>query len=34
VSYYHRGVHLGFVPKQHRWIAEALDGRVCVCLSH
>ena len=25
VSYYHRAVHLGFVPKQHRWIAEALD---------
>lgn len=25
VSYYHRTVRLGFVPKQHRWIAEALD---------
>jgi hypothetical protein len=25
VSYYHRAVHLGFVPKQHYWIAEALD---------
>ncbi len=25
VSYYHRAVHLGYVPKQHRWIAEALD---------
>jgi len=25
VSYYHRAVHLGFVPKRHRWIAEALD---------
>src|SRR5215470_17752254 len=25
VSYYHRAVHLGYVPKQHHWIAEALD---------
>ncbi len=25
VAYYHRTVHLGYVPKQHRWIAEALD---------
>src|SRR5215469_11935220 len=25
VSYYHRAVHLGYVPKRHRWIAEALD---------
>jgi hypothetical protein len=25
VSYYHRPVHLGYVPKQHRWVAEALD---------
>lgn len=25
VAYYHRAVHLGFVPKRHRWIAEALD---------
>jgi HIRAN domain len=25
VAYYHRGVHLGYVPKRHRWIAEALD---------
>ena len=25
VSYYHRAVHLGYIPKQHRWIAEALD---------
>ncbi len=25
VSYYHRAVHLGYVPKQHRWIGEALD---------
>ena len=27
VSYYHRAVHLGYVPKQHHWIAAALhDG--------
>ena len=26
VSYYHRAVHLGYVPKQHHWIAEALDN--------
>jgi HIRAN domain-containing protein len=25
VSYYHRAVHLGYVPKRHHWIAEALD---------
>ena len=25
MSYYHRTVHLGYVPKQHHWIAEALD---------
>jgi len=25
VSYYHRAVHVGYVPKQHHWIAEALD---------
>jgi hypothetical protein len=25
VAYSHRGVHLGYVPKRHRWIAEALD---------
>ena len=25
VSYYHRAVHLGYVPKRHRWIAAALD---------
>ncbi len=25
VAYYHRGVHLGYVPRRHRWIAEALD---------
>jgi hypothetical protein len=25
VSYFHGAVHLGYVPKQHHWIAEALD---------
>jgi len=25
VAYYHRAVHLGYVPKRHRWIAAALD---------
>ena len=25
VAYCHHGVHLGYVPKQQRWIAEALD---------
>ncbi len=25
VLYYHHAVHLGYVPKQHSWIAEALD---------
>ena len=25
VAYYHRAIHLGYVPKRHRWIAEALD---------
>ena len=25
VAYHHRGVHLGYVPRRHRWIAEALD---------
>jgi hypothetical protein len=25
VSYYHRGIHLGYVPKKHHWIAAALD---------
>jgi hypothetical protein len=28
VSYYHRAVHLGFVPRQHHWIAAALDDGV------
>jgi hypothetical protein len=26
VSYRHRDVHLGYVPKRHRWIADAIDG--------
>ena len=25
VAYYHRTVHLGYVPKRHHWIAAALD---------
>src|SRR5262249_29464629 len=25
VAYYHRGVHLGYVPKRQRWVADALD---------
>ena len=25
VVYYHRGVHLGYVPKRHRWVADAID---------
>jgi hypothetical protein len=25
VSYHHRAVHLGYVPRQHHWIAAALD---------
>jgi hypothetical protein len=25
VSYRHRDVHLGYVPKQHHWIADAID---------
>ena len=25
VAYYHRGVLLGYVPRRHRWIANALD---------
>jgi hypothetical protein len=25
VSYRHRGVHLGYVPTRHRWIADAID---------
>jgi hypothetical protein len=25
VAYHHRGVHIGYVPKRHHWIAKALD---------
>jgi len=25
VAYHHRGVHLGYVPRRHHWIARALD---------
>jgi hypothetical protein len=25
VVYYHRGVHLGYVPKRHRWVPDAID---------
>jgi hypothetical protein len=25
VAYHHRGVHLGYVPRRHHWIAQALD---------
>jgi len=25
VAYYHRNVHLGYVPKRQRWVSEALD---------
>jgi hypothetical protein len=25
VSYRHRDVHLGYVPRRHRWVAEAID---------
>ena len=25
MAYYHRGVHLGYLPKRHHWVAEALD---------
>jgi len=25
VIYYHRGMHLGYVPKRHRWVADAID---------
>lgn len=25
VAYYHHGVHLGYVPKRQRWVADALD---------
>jgi len=25
VAYYHRGIHLGYVPKNQRWVANAID---------
>jgi hypothetical protein len=25
VAYCHRGVHLGYIPKQHGWVADAID---------
>jgi hypothetical protein len=25
VAYYHRGVHLGYIPPQHLWVADAID---------
>jgi hypothetical protein len=28
VSYYHRAVHLGYVPKRHHWIAAALEDGI------
>jgi hypothetical protein len=28
VSYYHRAVQLGYVPKRHHWIAAALDDGI------
>ena len=28
VAYHHRGVHLGYVPRRHHWIARALDDGV------
>jgi hypothetical protein len=24
-AYYHRGIHLGYVPRRHSWVAKALD---------
>lgn len=36
VSYFHRAVHLGYVPRRHHWIAEALDDglRLAVIVEH
>src|SRR5262249_27720200 len=28
VSYRHRDVHLGYVPRRHRWIADAIDDGI------
>jgi hypothetical protein len=30
VAYRHRGVHLGYVPKRQRWIADAMDDGLSV----
>ncbi len=33
VSFRHRGIHLGYVPKRHRWVAPAIDeGRRLVAI--
>ena len=33
VAFRHRGVHLGYVPKRHRWVAPAIDdGRRLVAI--
>ena len=33
VAFRHRGVHLGYVPKRHRWVAAAMDeGRRLVAI--
>jgi hypothetical protein len=33
VSFHHRGIHLGYVPKRHRWVAPAIDdGRSLVAI--
>jgi hypothetical protein len=34
VAFRHRGVHLGYVPKRHRWVAPAIDdGRRLVAIA-
>jgi hypothetical protein len=32
VSYYHRAVHLGYVPKRHHWIAAALEDGISLAV--
>jgi hypothetical protein len=33
VAFRHRGIHLGYVPKRHRWVASAIDnGRRLVAI--
>jgi hypothetical protein len=33
VAFRHHGVHLGYVPKRHRWVAPAIDdGRRLVAI--